>query len=201
MSNFVGAPIKRIEDPRLLVGGGRYVDDLTRPGMLHAVIVRSPHAHAALRRVDTRRALGQPGVLACVTGADLAGIPPIPIRLGAKPAHAPYLQPPLARDRVRYSGEPVAVVVATDRASAVDASELVDVDYDVLPAGTDVADAELADSWTTTIGDVETAMREAPCVVRERLSLGRQTASPMETRGLLAEWDAAAGLLTMWGTT
>src|SRR5262249_1137311 len=73
--------------------------------------------------------------------------------------------------------------------------------YDVLPAVTDVADAELADSWTTTIGDVETAMREAPCVVRERLSLGRQTASPMETRGLLAEWDAAAGLLTMWGTT
>src|SRR5213594_1081626 len=122
---FIGAPIKRLEDPRLLVGGGRYVDDLARPGMVHAVIVRSPHAHARVVHVDARRALAQKGVLACVTGADLGGVPPIPIRQGAKPAHAAYLQPPLAGDRVRYVGEPVAVVVATDRASAVDARELV----------------------------------------------------------------------------
>ena len=115
---FIGASIKRLEDPRLLVGGGRYVDDLARPGMVHAVIVRSPHAHARVVHVDARRALAQKGVLACVTGADLGGVPPIPIRQGAKPGHAAYLQPPLVGDRVRYVGEPVAVVVATDRASA-----------------------------------------------------------------------------------
>ncbi|MGH7392645.1 MAG: xanthine dehydrogenase family protein molybdopterin-binding subunit, partial [Candidatus Rokuibacteriota bacterium] len=122
---LIGAPIRRLEDPRLLVGGGRYVDDLARPGMAHAVIVRSPHAHARVRRVDGRRALAQAGVLACLTGADLAGVPAIRIRQGGKPAHAAYLQPPLAGDRVRYAGEPVAVVVATDRAGAVDARELV----------------------------------------------------------------------------
>jgi CO/xanthine dehydrogenase Mo-binding subunit len=210
---FIGAPIKRLEDPRLLVGGGRYVDDLARPGMAHAVIVRSPHAHARVRRVDGRRALAQPGVLACLTGADLAGVPAIPIRQGGKPAHAAYLQPPLARDRVRYAGEPVAVVVATDRAGAIDARELVEIDYDVLPALVDAAHAggndapllfpegNVADSWTTVLGDVDAALREAVCVVRERFSVGRQTAAPMETRGLLAEWDAAAGRLTVWGTT
>src|SRR6266542_2904949 len=153
--------------------------------MVHAVIVRSPHAHARVVHVDARRALAQKGVLACVTGADLGGVPPIPIRQGAKPGHAAYLQPPLAGDRVRYVGEPVAVVVATDRASAVDARELVEVQYDVLPA----------------LGDVEASLREATCVVRERFALGRQTAAPMETRGLLAEWEAASELLTVWGTT
>ena len=210
---FIGAPIKRLEDPRLLVGGGRYVDDLARPGMVHAVIVRSPHAHARVVRVDARRALAQKGVLACVTGADLGGVPPIPIRQGAKPAHAAYLQPPLAGDRVRYVGEPVAVVVATDRASAVDARELVEVQYDVLPPFVDVETLEdhgaptlfpegnVADSWTTALGDVDASLREATCVVRERFALGRQTAAPMETRGLLAEWDAALELLTVWGTT
>ncbi|HEU4370259.1 MAG TPA: xanthine dehydrogenase family protein molybdopterin-binding subunit [Methylomirabilota bacterium] len=207
---FVGVPIKRLEDPRLLVGGGRYVDDLARPGMAHAVIVRSPHAHARLRRVDARRALAQPGVLACLTGADLAAVPPIPIRLGDKPGYAAYRQPPLARDTVRYAGEPVAVVAASDRAGAADARELVDVEYDVLPPLVDAAEADgpllfpegnVADSWTTALGDVDATLREAACVVRERLSVGRQTAAPMETRGLLAEWDAASGRLTVWGTT
>ncbi|PYM89624.1 MAG: xanthine dehydrogenase [Candidatus Rokuibacteriota bacterium] len=210
---LIGAPIKRLEDPRLLVGGGRYVDDLVRPGMAHAVIVRSPHAHARVRRVDARRTLAQPGVLACLTGADLAGVPPIRIRQGEKPAHAAYLQPPLAGARVRYVGEPVAVVVATDRARAVDAGELVEIEYEVLPALVDAADAErdggprlfpegnIADAWTTAIGDVDAALREAACVVRERFSVGRQTAAPMETRGLLAEWDAGASRLTVWGTT
>ena len=211
--NVIGAPIKRLEDPRLLVGGGRYVDDLSRPGMAHAVIVRSPHAHARVRRVDARRALAQPGVVACLTGADLAGVPTIRIRQGGKPAHAAFLQPPLARDRVRYAGEPVAVVVATDRAAAVDARELVEIEFDVLPALVDAEDAQrsggpllfpegnVADAWTTALGDVDAALREAACVVRERFSVGRQTAAPIETRGLLAEWDAAAGRMTVWGTT
>jgi aerobic carbon-monoxide dehydrogenase large subunit len=206
---FIGVPIKRLEDPRLLVGGGRYVDDLVRPGMAHAVVVRSPHAHARVRRIDARRALARPGVLACVTAADLAGVPPIPLRQPGKPAHAAYLQPPLAGEKVRYVGQPIAVVVAIDRATADDARELVEIEYDVLPArvGTDDAGAilfpegDVADSWTTSIGDVDAAVRGAACVVSERFYVGRQTAAPMETRGLLAEWDAHADRLTVWGMT
>lgn len=211
--NFIGVSIKRLEDPRLLVGDGRYVGDVVRPGMAHAVILRSPHAHARVRRVDGRRALARPGVLACLTGADLAGVPPIPIRHPDKPAQAAYLQPPLAGEKVRYVGEPVAVVVAADPASAVDARELVEIEYEILPALIDGEDAEraggprlfpegnVADSWSTVIGDVDAALRDAACVVRERFSIGRQTAAPMEPRGLLAEWDAASGRLTMWGPT
>ena len=210
---FIGAPIKRLEDPRLLVGGGRYVDDLVRPGMAHAVIVRSPHAHARVRRVEGRRALARPDVLAVLTAADLAGVPTIPLRQAGKPAHAAYLQPPLAGDTVRYVGQPVAVVVATDCASATDARDLVAVEYDVLAAHIDVDDTRsagapalfpegnLADSWTTTLGDVDAAIRDAAFVVSERFSVGRQTAAPMETRGLLAEWDAVAEHLTVWGVT
>ena len=210
---FIGAPIKRLEDPRLLVGGGRYVDDLVRPGMAHAVIVRSPHAHARVRRVEGRRALARPDVLAVLTAADLAGVPTIPLRQAGKPAHAAYLQPPLAGDTVRYVGQPVAVVVATDCASATDARDLVEVEYDVLAAHIDVDDTRsagapalfpegnLADSWTTTLGDVDAAIRDAAFVVSERFSVGRQTAAPMETRGLLAEWDAVAEHLTVWGVT
>ena len=211
--NAVGAPLKRLEDPRLLVGGGRYVDDIVRPGMVHAVIARSTHAHARIRRIDVSRALSHPGVLACVTAADLGAMPTIPIRQGAKPSHTPYLQPPLAGERVRYVGEPIAVVVAVDRACAVDARELVEIGYDALPAFLDVEDARarsaallfdegnVADSWTTSVGDVESALREAACVVTERLSIGRQTGVPLETRGLLAEWDNDAKRLLVWGPT
>jgi carbon-monoxide dehydrogenase large subunit/6-hydroxypseudooxynicotine dehydrogenase subunit gamma len=206
---FVGARIKRLEDPRLLAGGGRYVDDLAPPGAVHAVVVRSPHAHAHVRRVDARQALAEPGVLACLTAGDLAGVPAIPLRQPGKPAHAVYLQPPLAGDRVRYVGQPVAVIVATDRAAAADARELVEIEYDPLPARVDTRDGvpllfpegDEADSWVTALGDVDAALRAAACVVRERFAIGRQTAAPMETRGLLAEWDPGAGRLTVWGMT
>jgi len=206
---FIGVPIKRLEDPRLLVGGGRYVDDLVRPGTVHAVLVRSAHAHAHIRRIDARRALSQPGVLACLTAADLAGVPMIPLRQPGKPAHAAYLQPPLAGDKVRYVGQPITVVVATDRVTAVDASELLEIDYDPLPARIDLDDAssplfaegDVADSWTTSLGDVDAALRGAACVVSDQFYVGRQTAAPMETRGLLAEWDARAEHLTVWGMT
>src|SRR4029450_11744548 len=205
---FVGVPIKRLEDPRLLVGGGRFVDDVVRPGMVHAVVARSPHAHARVRRVDARRALALPGVLACVTGAELAGVPTIPLRQGARPEHTAYLQPPPARDTVRYVGEP-----APPGPPPVAARELVEIDYEILPVLVNPADAErpggpvlftggnVVDSWTTTLGDTHAALREAACVVRERFSVGRQTAAPMETRGLVAEWDRAADRLTVWGTT
>src|SRR5262245_58078886 len=206
---FVGASIKRLEDPRLLAGGGCYVDDLARPGAVHAVVVRSPHAHAHVRRVSTRRVLTESGVLACLTAGDLAGVPAIPLRQPGKPSHAAYLQPPLAGDRGRYVGQPVAVIVATDRAAAADARELVEVEYDHLPARIDTGDdglpmldeGDAADSWVTALGDVEAALRGAAGVVGARFSLGRQTAAPMETRGLLAEWDSRAERLTVWGMT
>ena len=197
---FIGAPIKRLEDPRLLTGGGRYVDDLARPGTAHAVFARSPHAHARLRRVDGRRALAHPGVLAVITAADLAGVPPIPLRQPGKPAHAAYLQPPLATDIVRYVGQPVALVIATDRATAVDARELIEIDYEIM-TGALFPQGDVADSWTTTLGDVDAALRDAAFVVRDDLFVGRQTAAPMETRGLLAEWEASAARLTVWGMT
>jgi CO/xanthine dehydrogenase Mo-binding subunit len=212
MKTTVGTSIKRVEDPRLLTGGGRYVDDIVRPGMVHAVIVRSAHAHARLRRIGLGRALAHPGVLGGVTGTDLGDtMPVIPLRSGARPALAPYLQLPLARERVRYVGEPVAVVVASDRAAAEDARELVEIDYDVLPAVVDVDEAasasapllfpesNVAASWTTAVGDVDAALRDAAHVVREQFSTGRQTGSPLETRGLVADWGD--GGLTVWGTT
>src|SRR5262249_40864794 len=124
---FIGSSIKRLEDPRLLAGGGRYVDDLARPGMAHAVVVRSPHAHPPPARVGqagARRALAHPPGRPCLPAPDLPGVPMIPLRQPGKPRHAAYLQPPLASDRVRYSGQPVAVVVASDRLAAVEAREL-----------------------------------------------------------------------------
>ena len=126
----VSAAIKRLEDPPLLTGRGRYVDDVVRAGMLHAVVVRSAYAHARLRDVDVSRAAAHPGVIACLTARDLHSVPTIPIRQGGKPGYAAYLQPPLATDRARYVGKPVAVIVATDPAAAVDARELVQVVYE-----------------------------------------------------------------------
>jgi len=211
--NTVGTSIKRLEDPRLLTGRGRYVDDVVRPGMVHAVIVRSAHAHAQLRHVDLRRALAHPGVFGGVTGADLGELMPvIPLRSGReRPGLAPYLQPPLARERVRYVGEPVAVLVAADRAAAEDARELVVIDYEPLSAVVDAGEAasesasrlfdegNVAASWTTAVGDVDAALRGAAHIVTERFATGRQTGAPLETRGLLAEWGDDG--VTVWGAT
>jgi CO/xanthine dehydrogenase Mo-binding subunit len=211
----IGRPIRRLEDRRLLTGRGRYVADVARPGMVTAIVVRSPHAHARLRRIDLTRARAHPGVLDAITAADLppagpgAGDGRIPVRLGATPALAPFLQPPLAGDRVRYVGEPVAVLVARDAHAARDAAELADVDYDVLPAVVDARAAtaataihdagNVAASWVAAFGDVERAVREAPHVVRRTFRTNRHTGVPLETRGLLAEWDQ--GRLTVWGPT
>ena len=125
-------------------------------------------------------------MLGFVTAADLTGVPVIPLRQPGKPTHSAYLQPPLAGDTVRYVGQPVAVVVATDRAAAVDARDLVDVEYDVLPARIELAEADsvalfpqgnVADSWTTTLGDVDAVLPGAAFVVSDHFSVGRQTAA------------------------
>jgi CO/xanthine dehydrogenase Mo-binding subunit len=213
-TRFVGRAIKRREDPRFLTGRGRYVADIARPRMVSAVVVRSPHAHARIRGIDVGRAKSLPGVIDCITFADIGGsIPPIPIRMGPKPALLPYLQRPLAADRVRYVGEPVAVIVANDQYVAEDACAQIDVRYEPLPAVVDAARAtlpeapslypqgNLADSWSVEIGDIEGALRGAAHVIRREFRLHRHSGVPMETRGLVAEYDEWRGLLTVWGVT
>lgn len=212
---MIGQPIRRLEDGRLLTGRGTYVADVTRPGMVTALVVRSPHSHARVRGIDVARARAHPGVVDVVTAADL---PPgaggrIPIRLGATPDLARFLQPSLAREHVRYAGEPVAVLVALDAYGARDAADLVEVDYEVLPAMLDAPRAaeatafaihdggNVAASWVAAFGDVEGAVREAPHVLRRTFRTNRHTGMPLETRGLVAEHDPARGALTVWGPT
>jgi carbon-monoxide dehydrogenase large subunit len=210
----IGARLKRREDPRFLAGAGRFVGDITVPGMLHAGIVRSTHAHARLEHIDAEAVRRMPGVVACVTAADVGDrLSPIPIRMGADPALVPFLQPPLARTRVRYAGEPLAVIVATDPALAADARDALRIDYAPLPAvaTTDAAmgpqaprlfdDGNVAATWVIDVGDVDDALARAAHVVEERFELGRQTGLPIETRGLLAHYDEQAGVLQVWGPT
>jgi aerobic carbon-monoxide dehydrogenase large subunit len=208
---FVGDRHLRKEDPRLLTGRGRYVADLALPGLLHAVILRSPHAHARIRRIDTERTRAHPGVVDVVTFADLgpAGrampmVPPHPELRGHNFA-------PLAGDRARFVGEPVAAVVAESRYAAEDARELIEVEYEALPSAQtlapgapavheDVAD-NLAGRVSLTRGDVEAALRAAPRVASVRLRIGRGGGQPMETRGLVADWNAALEQLTVWASS
>lgn len=211
---FVGQPVKRREDQRLLTARGRYVADIVRPRMVSAAVLRSPHAHALIRGIDTHRARSHPGVLDCITFREIAErAASIPIRMGPRPALIPYLQCPLAADRVRYVGEPVAVIVANDQYAAEDARELIDARYEALPAVLDPERAvepgapgihpggNLADSWSVGFGDIEKALGEAPRVIRREFTIHRHTAVPMETRGLVAEYDEARDMLTMWGPT
>jgi len=211
---LIGANIKRVEDHRLLTGSGRFVADLRRPGLVSAVIVRSPHAHARIVRIDTRAARVHPGVLACLSFTDLVPSPGvIPIRMAGRPELNHYLQRPLAADTVRYVGEPVAVVVATDPYVAEDARELVTIEYEPLPPVVDAlgavrpesptlhADGNVASTWTVDLGNVDTVLQTAPHVFRRNFTVGRDTALPLETRGLIAEWDASRESLTVWGVT
>src|SRR5512145_1257372 len=136
----IGQSVRRLEDPRLVQGLGRYSDDVTLPREAHAVLARSPHAHARIRAIDVTGALQAPGVLAVLTAADLAadGIGDLPTDRGRKrrdgaPAF-PTPRPALARERARHAGDPVALVIAETRAQAVDALERLAVDYEPLPA-------------------------------------------------------------------
>ncbi len=212
---IVGASVKRKEDPRLLTGRACYVGDVSLPGMLHATLVRSPHAHAVIRRVDPARAQALAGVALVATAADLGDVPPIPIRLGPRPGLVPFLQYPLARGRVRYVGEPVALVVATDRYAAEEAADLVTVEYDPLPALSDAGEAlgpravvlhdaattNLAARLDTVLGEPDRALAGAEVRIRHRFSIQRHTGVPLETRGLVAVFEPGTGLLTAWGPT
>lgn len=209
----IGARIRRKEDYRLLTGQGEYVDDVVLPRMLYAVIVRSTHAHARIRRIDSTKALKLAGVVMCVASGDLPDLRPIPVRMGATPAFTPYLQYPLARERVRYVGEPVAVVLAESRYLAEDARALVEVEYDPLPAAMDAELATRTDAprlyetgnsaaeWVVQVGEIERTLKDADFLLRERFKIQRHTAVPVETRGLVAEYHAGRGTLRVWGPT
>jgi carbon-monoxide dehydrogenase large subunit len=213
-----GSGIRRREDPRLITGTATYTDDLVLPGMVHAVILRSPHAHARIKRIDTARAKKAPGVVAVYTGADVGtSLAPMPCawllpNSGLKIAK--YQQ--LATEIVRYLGECVAVVVAETRYQAQDALELIDVDYQELPATIDPRKAaqkgapqlhadipgNQAFHWTVAGGDIDAAFATpGAVVVKDRIIQQRLIPTAMETRGAVAKYTQATGELTLWNTT
>jgi aerobic carbon-monoxide dehydrogenase large subunit len=201
---FVGSPIERREDLRFLTGRGQFVDDLTLDGMLHAVILRSGAAHGRIRSIDTAAARARAGVRAVITAADIGAVPVIPLRQEPLPQLKRYEQPVIANKKVRYVGEPIAVVVADSAALAEDALDAISLDIEPLPA---VADREtsrkdatilfeeigtnLANTMTAVRGNAEQAFKAAAYTRREFFRIHRHSAVPMEPRGLLAEWDAA----------
>ncbi|MFQ6028356.1 MAG: xanthine dehydrogenase family protein molybdopterin-binding subunit, partial [Dehalococcoidia bacterium] len=217
---YIGQPVKRFEDPRLVTGNGSFVDDIKLPGTLHAAVLRSLHAHARLRSVDASAARDQPGVVAVLTGADIAGVlADIPTReMDAERSpdelNAPE-QPPLARDKVCYVGQPVAIVVAQDAYLARDALELIDVDYEVLPPVLDPDQATLGDApiiheaLGTNVamrvelqgGEVEQAFAQADHVIRQKYQVQRVAPAPMEARGVIADYQVQGDSLTVWNTT
>ncbi|MFJ6854546.1 xanthine dehydrogenase family protein molybdopterin-binding subunit [Streptomyces sp. NPDC091271] len=210
----IGLSVTRLEDQRLLTGRGRFHDDVTRPGQLWMRVVRSPSAHARLIGVDTREAQRLPGVTGVYTVADLPGDLRIPVRQPHPGLDfTPYLQSPLATGFVRYVGEPVAVVLADDPYVAEDAADLVTMELEELPVALDArgaaggrpeslggADAEVG-VVRFAYGDVEEVFRTAPHVVTAELGTGRHSGTPLEPRGLVAEWDERAERMTIWGAT
>ncbi len=209
---FVGSPIERVEDFRFLTGRGQYVDDLAREDMLHAVILRSSVAHGRIRAIDATAARVRPGVHAVITAAEIGDVPTIPLRQEPLPELKQYVQPVVAADKVRYVGEPLAVVVADSVALAEDALEAIVVDIESLPAVADRdaarkddvilfdnAGTNLASTITAVRGDADAAFKAAPYVRREHFCVQRFAAVPMEPRGLIAEWDAEQKRMTVSG--
>src|SRR5258707_7836915 len=210
---FIGSPIERVEDLRLLRGRGQFVDDLARENLLHAVILRSSVAHGLILSIDTAAARARPGVYAVITAADIgATIPTIPLRQDSSPVFKPFEQPVIAHDKVRYVGEPVAVVLAESAAAAEDALDAITLPIEPLPAVLTSADAATDDillfeatasnralTLTGVRGDADGAFKNAAYVRREKFAVQRHGAVPMEPRGLLAEWDGVRGRLTVFG--
>ena len=206
---WVGRPLPRKEDQALLSGRARFIDDLAPvPGLKHAAVLRSPHPHARIRGIDAARALALPGVVGVVTGAELARtVGPIPSVVRAP---VPYF--PFAVDRVRHVGEAVAVVVADTRYIAEDACELIDVDYEPLPAAASIAAALAADApllhdkagsnainrRSFRYGDPERAFAEADAVVALDYTYPRYASTPMETFGVVAQFEQAPDRFTVW---
>jgi aerobic carbon-monoxide dehydrogenase large subunit len=212
---LIGQPVDRAEDLRFLTGAGKFVDDLKRDGMLHAVVLRSSVAHGRINGLDAAAARARKGVRAVITAAEIGEtVPVIPLRLANLPEFAPYLQPVIAKDKVRYVGEPIAVIVAETQALAEDALEAVAIDIAPLPALPDrhasasgvsllfeASGSNRAVRYAVSFGDAEAAFAKADYTRRESFRCHRLTGVPLETRGLLAEWDAAKGKLTVFGAS
>ncbi len=215
-TKLLGEPVKRLEDPRLLTGKGQYVDDIHRPGMLHGAVLRSPHAHARINRVDASKARELPGVHLVLTAQDLGPAGgPLPLLIPHAALTEPRTQRALAVDEVRYVGEAVAFVVAESRYIAEDALELIEVEYEPLPVVAQLEQATREDAplvhagvkrniaahLVQTVGDPDAAFAQAAHIVRDRLRMDRGAAHPMETRGIVAEWDETEQSLTCWIST
>ena len=216
MPTFRGQSLNRLEDARLLRGAAQYVDDIQLDDMLHAVVVRSVHAHARLLRVDATKARATDGVALVLTGTDLDGlVEPIGAirREGMGEAPIPA-HPVLAVERVCYVGQPIALVVAANRYAARDAADLVEVDYEPLEALVDARASAVATEplhahiGTNVVmrafagaGDVAEAFEQADLIVRGTYDVPRLAATPMECRGLVASYDSTADELTMWTST
>jgi carbon-monoxide dehydrogenase large subunit len=212
---FAGARVARVEDARLLTGTGTFVDDVSRPGMLHACFVRSPFARARIEAVDTREARATPGVHAVLVAGDLnpAAREQWHTSIGPGVPEAP--RPPLAEGEVRFVGDPVALVIAASRYIAEDAADLVVVDYEPMAAVVDYA-VPAADDVAVHAGtpgnvigqlagpapdEVDAVFASAPHVVTETFRQHAYAPVPLETRGLVVEWSAASGEMTIWAST
>lgn len=215
-NKFVGQPVKRTEDPRLITGTSHYVDDIRLPDMHYVAIVRSIYAHAKLNRVDVEAARRAPGVVAVVTAEDIKDkIGPIPCASSFPGLKTPY-HPVLAHDKVCYVGEPIAAVVATDRYAARDAVDLIEVDYDPLDAvvnpeqalepGAPVIHPALGDNiaYTMTVNggaDINEAFAKADRIIKQRMVNQRLIPIAMEPRGAVAQYLPGEHQLTLWSST
>ncbi len=219
-TRYFGARVQRNEDERLLTGRALFVDDVELPGMLHAAFLRSPHAHARIRAIDVSAALRRDGVVAVYTAADLGDywrpgpllVPPPPI---AGSVFNERTQVPLAKGKVRHAGEPVALVIADSRYVAEDALAEIVVDYEPLPAVVDLERAlvpgapcvhddlgtNVAARVRQTKGNYAEAAKRADLVIKRRFLYDRGASMPIETRGVVAQWDGKADKLTVWDTT
>jgi len=223
-AKYFGAAVKRREDPRFLRGDGRFIDDVVLPGMFHAAFLRSPHAHAVVKTIHAAGAAAAPGVARVFTFGDLdRWMKPLPL-FGAVPAglaavvkfdvrQAP--QWPLCRERARYVGEIVAMVLAESRAAAEDAVDLIEVDWEPLPPVVDMVRAGesggplVHQEWGTnvgvgfshSIGDADAAFARADVTVSETFHIQRYVGMPLEGRGVVAAWDRRDGTLTTWNST
>lgn len=217
--NYIGKSVPRLEDHRLLRGEGQFVDDVTLPNMAVMAILRSPHAHARIRSVDLSAARDFPGVIDAFSATDLADdckgdLPLIPLRLTPFEGFKRFLQAPIASEKVRFVGEPVAVVVADSRAVAEDALEKIAVDYDILPAVValdaaasgdvlihEAAGENMATAYHVGRGDIDVAFAQADYTRREIFTTNRHAPCPMETRGLIGIFDPDKPLLRLIGAT
>ena len=207
-NKWIGRSVLRLEDPPLVAGAGRFAGDISFPHQLHMRVVRSSHAHGNIVSIDTAAARAMPGVVAVWTSADIVDLPPIDFREGRIPALEPYRQPVLAREKVRYVGEPVAAVFAHDPYAAEDAADLVTMEIEELPVllAADAEPGEFVPGRNTEVavfrqgyGDVDAALRAAPVIVELELATGRHSGVPLEARGGIGRYDASRGILELHG--